>query len=464
MATTLGTASLADAEYRRGLGDGLVLRWSIAGDAARLGALVAEVFGDRQRPKEAESAWVRETLGGRHPFCGPGAWALVEDMASGRAVAATALLRQTWTYAGIPFPVGRPEDVVTLPGYRGRGLIRAIFELLHARSAAQGDLAQVIDGIPFFYRQFGYDYALDSFGGRSVYLSAVPDLPPGDAEPHTLRPAAVADVPLLQRLYDQEQADALVAVQAGEAYWRWVVAEQDHISELGWTPLVIRNATANSMAEVVGYVVLRDGWQWGDERALCIVALAVTPGRPLRRVLPSVLRGLRALIPSLPERMAVNPVRLLFLLGREHPVYAALNRELVVPARRPYAWYVRVPDLAAFLRHVALELERRLAASDFAGLSRTLAISFYRGRLALRFEAGRLAGVEEWYDRRGMGPGETGGAGVGMAREQFVQLVFGYRSLEELREWHADVLADDEDGRLLEVLFPKRLSRALLLN
>src|SRR5437867_351437 len=80
------------------------------------------------------------------------------------------------------------------------------------------------------------------------------------------------------------------------------------------------------------------------------------------------------------------------------------------------------------------------------------------------FERGRLAGVEEWHDRQGMGPGETVGAGAGMAREQFLQLVFGYRSLEELRDWHADVLADDEEGRLLEALFPKRLSRALILN
>ena len=44
---------------------------------------------------------------------------------------------------------------------------------LHARSAARGQLIQTIDGIPFYYRQFGYEYALESFGGRRVYWSAV---------------------------------------------------------------------------------------------------------------------------------------------------------------------------------------------------------------------------------------------------------------------------------------------------
>jgi hypothetical protein len=179
--------------------------------------------------------------------------------------------------------------------------------------------------------------------------------------------------------------------------------------------------------------------------------------------LPSVLRGLKAMVPSLPARMAVNPLRLLFLLGQDHPVYRALDRDLVVPARRPYAWYVRVPNLAALARHVAPVLERRLAESPLAGTSQRLEISFYRGRLALRFERGRLAGAEEWHNRQGMRPGETGGAGAGMPREQFLQLVFGYRSFEELRDWHPDVLAEDEEG-LLEVLFPKQLSRALLLN
>jgi hypothetical protein len=34
------------------------------------------------------------------------------------------LISQIWAYEGIPFGVGRPELVGTLPEYRNRGLVR----------------------------------------------------------------------------------------------------------------------------------------------------------------------------------------------------------------------------------------------------------------------------------------------------------------------------------------------------
>jgi predicted acetyltransferase len=79
------------------------------------------------------------------------------------------LIPQTWTYAGVPFGVGRPEAVGTDPDYRRRGLIRMQFEVLHGKSAAMGHLVQGITGIPWYYRQFGYEYALDLDGGRIPY-------------------------------------------------------------------------------------------------------------------------------------------------------------------------------------------------------------------------------------------------------------------------------------------------------
>lgn len=93
---------------------------------------------------------------------GPTDFAVIEDTSKeGRPiVACTCGWRHTWTYEGIPFQVGRPEMVATDPAYRHCGLIRALFEIVHARSAAQGDLVQAITGINYFYRQFGYEYAL----------------------------------------------------------------------------------------------------------------------------------------------------------------------------------------------------------------------------------------------------------------------------------------------------------------
>src|SRR5688500_15964201 len=185
-----------DPDYRRDLGDGLVLRWSQPDDVERVAAVISEVFGTDQRPSESDRKAVLQSFHPRYPHGGPNDWAIVEHLPTGQLVSATALMNQTWTYDGIPFGVGHPEAVVTRRAYRDRGLVRAIFELLHARSSARGQLIQTIDGIPFYYRQLGYEYALESFGGRRVYWSAV------DAEkiaetddPYRLRDATAEDIP-----------------------------------------------------------------------------------------------------------------------------------------------------------------------------------------------------------------------------------------------------------------------------
>ena len=65
--------------------------------------------------------------------------------------------RHAWSFAGILFGVTRAEMVATEPSYRRRGLVRALFEMVHARGAAEGHLLSAITGIPYFYRQFGYE-------------------------------------------------------------------------------------------------------------------------------------------------------------------------------------------------------------------------------------------------------------------------------------------------------------------
>ncbi len=56
----------------------------------------------------------------------------------------------------------------------------------------------------------------------------------------------------------------------------------------------------------------------------------------------------------------------------------------------PYAWYLRVPDVPAFIRHIAPVLERRLARSILTGYTGDLKVDFYNGGLRLHFEQGKI--------------------------------------------------------------------------
>ena len=447
-------------QYRRELDDGLLLRWASDDDCAGIIQLYSHVFRDAadEPPNLWIASYTRDTMSGRHPLIGPGDFAVVEERATNRIVAATCLLRATWSYAGIPFAVGRPELVASHPDYRNRGLVRALFELIHARSAARGDLLQGITGIPFYYRQFGYEYALDLDGERTLWFDAIPKLKPGTAEPYSLRPITPADLPLVLRLYQHEQATyhsgapSLVSATLDETYLRWNHdgATQEYSGGYWQTALIVGGDD-----RPLGYVLTRK-LRWAE--ALNVVGLAVEAGVSLVALMPSLLRLLQAYAHTMPtfKPDAPTPTNVSFGLGRCHPAYAALGEALVPRPPQPYAWYVRVPDLPAFLQLIAPELERRLAGSVLAGHSGDLQLDFYRDGLRLRFAGGRLAEVAPW---RPLLWGEP--AQAAFPPLVFTQLLFGYRSLAELRHALPDVRAKEEALTLLDALFPAIPSRVM---
>ncbi|MEZ4639603.1 MAG: GNAT family N-acetyltransferase [Caldilineaceae bacterium] len=159
------TESLAEASYVGDLGNGLVRRWSTqAGDAAEVGYLMATVFRDKEdaelRPSEIDAA--RIFLSGNFPFAGPGDFAVIEDTTRSehRIVACTCYFRHEWSYAGIRFGVGRPEEVATHPEYRNRGLVRALLRD-GPRACGQWRHGAGDHRHRILYRQFGYEYVLD---------------------------------------------------------------------------------------------------------------------------------------------------------------------------------------------------------------------------------------------------------------------------------------------------------------
>jgi hypothetical protein len=136
-----------------------------------------------------------------------------------------------------------------------------------------------------------------------------------------------------------------------------------------------------------------------------------------------------------------------FELGEQHPVYTALNTRLE-PLHAPYAWYLRVPDLRAFVEHVAPALEARLALlPDTRQYTGRLRLSFYDDGLTLAFERGRLAHVAA---------GVPADADAAFPPGTFLKLLFGYRALRELRHAYPDCWASGQASWLLGLLFPKR--------
>jgi hypothetical protein len=406
----------------RDVGEGLMLREARPEDAGRPGL---------------EGAWARELLTGTHPGARSGRGFVVEDTGTGTIASAVLCLSHTWSYGGIRFPICQVAIVGTGPQYRRRGLVRAQFEAVHAWSARRGHLAQVISGIPYFYRQFGYEYAMEAEEGRAGHKSQAPAL--HGKESFRLRPAREADLPLIARAYTHGMRRYAVALLRGRAEWRYELG--------GWSGKsggkVCLEVIERAAREPVGFL-RRDAERHHGYLGALIYELV--PGVSWLAVTPSVVRHLCQTGEGLAAKNGGGFEGFTFWLGADHPAYQVARDSL--PVRHPpYAHYLRVPGLPAFLRHIAPALEARLADSVAVGYSGELRLSFCRSGLRLVFEHGKLATVDD---------ATSDGASASFPDLTFLQLLFGGRSLEELAYAYPDCRAHNGEARLLlDILFPK---------
>ncbi|HEY8457512.1 MAG TPA: GNAT family N-acetyltransferase [Actinopolymorphaceae bacterium] len=442
----------------RELGNGLTLRWSRADDTERITRLVGHAF--RRRPDDAPDRslqdLVRRYMRGDYPFMGPGDFILVEDtQRDDQVVACACYLREEWEFDGISLPVGRPEIVATDPEYRNRGLIRAAFAALHERCEEDQTLVQAITGIPYFYRQFGYEYAVDLGGQTAVPVTMLPEAPGAqDGQPeavaYRLRPARADEVSFLADCYRHQQRDSLVTTVLPDAFWRYhIAAEQEPGPLLSYLRIRV---IETDRGDRCGFIVT-PCQRSGDSIRVYLAAFA--PGTNVSAMVPSLLRALRTLGEQIPAHPSDKPLRKVVLeLGREHPLYDALPAGWLPHREPPYAWYVRVPDLPRLLGRITPALERRIADSSYAGYDGELLIDSYRGGLRLTFVKGSLETVSQ----HRFGPYDDS-ASAGIPTLAFLRLLFGYSSLDELRSAYPDVWVKGEVRGFFEALFPKRPSR-----
>jgi GNAT superfamily N-acetyltransferase len=429
------------------LNDGLVLRWATPDDTEALAEFNTRIHLEEDEPRDALRNWTRVLMSGQHPTMSAADFVVVEDTNDHKIVSATCLIPQVWLYDDIPFKVGQPELVGTDPAYRRRGLMWKIFDTIHALSAAYGHQVQGITGIPWFYRQFGYEYALNLGGRRNLSIDDVPALKEDETEPYQVCRATQADIPTLMRLYQRFAADKLVTAPLDADRWRYELGCRSYI--------VYIYCLTDHQGKVIGSFIA-SAEVWGTRMETW--ALVVDEGISLRAVLPSVVRAIKAKGEAyLAETNSSNNEKKLatirFNLGAKHPAYEAFDAKFGA-LQPPYGWYIRVPDLPGFIRHIAPALEKRLADSVMSGYSGELKITFYRGGLRLVFEQGRLTTAEDWQsldDRKDRG-------GAGFPPFVFLKLLFGYRSLEELRYAFPDCWAEEEPTLLLNALFSKQAS------
>jgi hypothetical protein len=410
----------------RPLESGLVMKHpGTPEDVERLAAFNALVHGD-----DLVARMTRALLN-HHPHTRPAEWPYIEDPSTGEIVSALCLIPWTWRYEDVTLRAGEMGIVGTLETYRRRGLIRALVGYFKDLLRSGEYHLSHIQGIPYYYRQFGYEYALPLEGGWQIRADQIPDSLPENAQALRFRLATLDDVPALAQWYDKTTTrDLDISAVRDRETWCYLLTRQEG-TQSGAELWLVLDADDNP----VGYFrVAAFGFGAG---------LIMEESSHLSH--PAAVAALGHLKTLCVER------------GKPYIRLSASDTSPVVQAARAwgahsegrYAWQIHVPDVAHLLRRIAPVLERRLASSAFAGMSETIVINLYQEAVELHVTNGYITAVEAV----GFRPWE--GQSINIPPLLVAPLVLGYRSREELHAAYPDVGIWGQSAYLIDVLFPK---------
>jgi len=425
--------------YEENLEDKLILR-SLRDDADR--ERFAAFNAACNNPYEGATC---ASLLHHHPQTTLDDYWLVEDASTGKVVSTTCLLPWVCRFDGIELRLAQLEMVLTHPAYRGRGLVRAQMKHFEQVVLERGYDLSIIWGIPYYYRQFGYAHAIDGDRCEALPMWKIPDYPIGACQSvrtvsptlvgvrtvsPTLvgvrtRPAAAADIPLLVEGYTDATSTLDITIQRTPAYWRFLLEAAHYPVE------IVENAQSGG---TLGYAVIVR-----SEESITILECG----------LPDASACLGLL-----QHLNTQASQQVLVSGPDHALLVQLARSLGSQRVEGGQWLLRFPDVARFLMRIGPALQNRLADSPWRGLTMELIINLYRQAYRLRFQMGRLAGV----DTLGFVDASMGADGghLCIPPEAFVRLISGYRALDELFDAWPDITVKPEVRNLIDVLFPPR--------
>ena len=427
------------------LDDGLLLRWATPDDNEQLIELAFHAIDEDEEEYPFVKIFMQDWADGKFPLLRHADMTVVEDTSTGKIVSSMCLFSETWRYADTPIKVGRPEVVMTHEDYRRKGLIRQQFEVIHALSAARGELMQVITGIPSLYRKFGYELALQLGGGYRIYPPSFPRLSDDVTDDYRLRtPASQADRAFVRQLHEVNTRQMLFSMDANDETWQYEFDGYTDGSDGKFHWLLIED----QHGEALGYVHHQHVF-WGP--VMNINFLALKPGVGYLNLLPHLLHGLwkiaqHKVVDDSFEHPAEEIRGLYLCLGREHPIYDAIGCD-VMQAAPPYAWFTRIPDETAFLQAIQPALEKHLAASAEAGFTGELKLNFYGRGTQLQFQAGALT-ITPWQ------PADGSDGHAHFPANAFWSVICGQKSAAQLHDEIPDCWMSRTARALLGYLFP----------
>lgn len=335
------------------------------------------------------------------------------------------LIPVTWSIGGKRLKVAEMGHVGTIHEYRGKGLIQRLIDEYHKEVLRQGYDIAVIEGIPYFYRQFGYEYALPLLEETSIRLEEIPEWKTNVK----IRPFVEEDLPRAKRLLEQSQRKFYVHIVRDETVWK--TQQKTNIAS---DPEPFQGYVVEDHGETIAYFRIRE---IPKEKQLLVTEITEVDQLTAQAVLSFLKNhGNQHSLENLSANISYEEPFAQYLVS-----LGALKR---VP---PYAWQIRIMDYVNIFQKLKPLFEHRLANSMYNRLTETLNFNFRLFTVQVTAANGKIT------DIRKIDKGER--SPICLNPLAFVQLLMGYRNRQELEETVPDIRIAISHRHLIDTLFPK---------
>jgi len=352
---------------------------------------------------------------------------LIENRTTGQIVATTCLIPWEMQFEGLRLRAAQMEQVLSHPDFRRKGLIRILVKRF-MQEVLERDLdLSFIWGIPYYYRQYGYTYAIEGNSYESLPASRIPNAPQAEASPYSFRQATLSDCQVLTDVYRQCMLPYALSLVRSLKHWQYLLEYARFPVEL------IENA---STGQAVGYL-----------------GACTHPDIPGFSVVESGSLDASAALPALQHLKTRTTGDVQIFWPQKSPLARMahnLGSQPVVTGQ----WLFNIPRLENFLTKLAPVFEQRIAAAGFFGLTHALTINLFRQAYRLLFDAGILTAVQALgFVDTSMG---ADGGDLCIPPDAFMRLLLAYRSLDELLDAWPDTIIKPQSRNLIDALFPKK--------
>jgi hypothetical protein len=300
------------------------------------------------------------------------------------------------------------------------------------------------------------------FGQRSkVMLDSVPDVKEKEGEVLKHRRATLDDVDTILDIDKTQQSGAAVYYPLAR---EWVISQVMDHSQKEENPdhfflrhvIMFQDANDN----IVGYAMINN-LRLEKTGFIAVYSMGLVDVTINKKALMSSLRNIISFAKSQVDAEIWANAKgkaLAFHSSQWHPVVESLPSDMRLACKIPFedpSYYVRVPDLVQFIKHILPALNQRLKQSQsHCKYSGSIKVSNYTPRypgFELKIENGVISEVNRFIKRDQL-PDDTIAY---FPPYVFLQSLFGRKSIDELNSVLPDVYMEADVKNVLDVIFPK---------